>query len=100
MGSQRLVRQMLEKVIEKKVCEYAKTLGVLQFKLTSTSSVGLPDRMFINKSGKIYFIEFKRKGKKPTEMQLFIHRKLQGHNCNVFVVDDVDVGKKLIVELC
>ncbi len=91
---------MLEKVIEKKVCEYAKKHGVLQFKLTSPSFVGLPDRVFINKSGKIYLIEFKRKGKKPTEIQLFIHRKLQAHSCNVCVIDDVDEGKELIDELC
>ena len=36
---------MLEKQIEAKVCEYAKTKGVLVYKFTSPARAAVPDRL-------------------------------------------------------
>lgn len=87
---------MLEKDIEAKVCKYAKNKGLLVYKFTSPARAACPDRMIINPDGKIWFIEFKAEGKKPTEQQAREHERLRGHNVSVFVVDNVEQGKFVI----
>jgi len=87
----------LEKVIEQKVCDYAKQLGCLAYKFTSPARRSVPDRMFIMPEGKgVFFIEFKRKGKVPSPAQeVEIHKiKKQGVQC--FVCDSVDLGKFVV----
>ena len=86
---------MLEKEIEKKVCEYACSKGCLAYKFTSPNRAAVPDRLFIFK-GKVWFIEFKAPGKKPTAPQLREHSILATHYLDVFVIDDVEMGKMII----
>jgi len=83
---------MLEKDIERKVCEYARSKGCLAYKFTSPNRAAVPDRLFIFK-GRIWFIEFKAPGKKPTVPQQREHNILATHYIDVFVVDDVEEGK-------
>jgi hypothetical protein len=87
---------MLEKQIEAKVCEYAKTRNVLVYKFTSPARAAVPDRMFIRPDGRIWFVEFKREGAKPTEAQEREHHRLRQHKVNVFVIDNVEEGKTMI----
>jgi hypothetical protein len=83
---------VLEKQIEAKVCDYAKNCGLLVYKFTSPNRMAVPDRMFVRPDGKIFFIEFKREGQKPTPAQDREHERLRGHAVQVFVVDDVTTG--------
>ena len=83
---------MLEKQIEAKVCDYAKNCGLLVYKFTSPNRMAVPDRMFVRPDGKIFFIEFKREGQKPTPAQDREHERLRGHAVQVFVVDNVTTG--------
>jgi hypothetical protein len=87
---------MLEKQIESKVCEYAKTKNILVYKFTSPARAAVPDRMFIRPDGRIWFVEFKRQGAKPTEAQEREHHRLRQHKVNVFVIDNVEEGKTMI----
>jgi hypothetical protein len=87
---------MLEKQIEKKVSDYAKTQGYLSFKFNSMACRAVPDRLFITPYGFIIFIEFKRAGAKPTEKQELMHSKLRAQGCLAFVVSDVEDGKHII----
>lgn len=87
---------MLEQQIEKKVCEYAKEKGLLVYKFTSPARTAVPDRMFVTIAGKVFFIEFKRNGAKPTPAQEREHLRLKGHRVWVYVVDNVDQGKFII----
>ncbi len=87
---------MLEKQIEKKVTEYAKTKGYLSFKFNSMSCRAVPDRLFINSKGLILLIEFKRLNAKPTEKQVLMINKLLAQKVLVFVVDSVESGKDII----
>ena len=89
---------MLEKEIEKKVCDYAKEQGLLVYKFTSPSRMGVPDRLFITREGVVFFIEFKRAGQKPTPMQTREHERLVAQKVDVFVIDDVVKGK-LVIDL-
>lgn len=59
----------LEKHVEKKVCDYAAMLGILQRKFTSPGHTGVPDRIFIIPGGRVAFMELKRPGEKPTALQ-------------------------------
>ncbi|CAB4127064.1 VRR-NUC domain containing protein [uncultured Caudovirales phage] len=83
---------MLEKDIEAKVCEYAKTKGVLVYKFTSPARAAVPDRLFIRPDGYMWFCEFKREGQKPTPAQEREHHRLRQHKVSVFVVDNVESG--------
>lgn len=86
---------MLEKQIEAKVCDYAKELGLGVYKFTSPARAAVPDRMFIYK-GRVFFIEFKREGQKPTPAQDREHNRMRQHQINVFVVDNVEDGKAMV----
>ena len=86
---------MLEKQIEAKVCDYAKTKGVLAYKFTSPARAAVPDRMFIYK-GRVFFIEFKREGQKPTPAQEREHNRMRQQMVNVFVIDNVPEGKLMV----
>lgn len=89
---------MLERDIERKVCQYAEKNGWLTFKFTSPANRGVPDRLLI-RNGQVIFIEFKAKGKKPTALQTKIINKIRQYGCAVYVIDDLDDGRGLIDEL-
>lgn len=86
---------MLEKQIEAKVCDYAKSKGLLVYKFTSPARAAVPDRLFI-RNGRVFFVEFKRSGQKPTDAQHREHERLRQQNVNVFVIDNVEDGKVAI----
>ena len=87
---------MLEKVIEKKVKDYARSKGLLAYKFTSPSRAAVPDDLFITPDGAMFFCEFKAEGKKPTTAQAREHQRLREQKVNVFVIDNVDEGKIMI----
>ena len=87
---------MLEKQIEAKVCEYAKTKGALVYKFTSPARAAVPDRLFIAPDGRMWFCEFKRGGQKPTAAQEREHLRLREHGVTVFVVDNVGDGEAMV----
>ncbi len=86
----------LEKDIEKKVCEYARSLKMLVYKFTSPSRRSVPDRMFITEMGEVWFIEFKRRGEVPTAAQAVEIAKIRKTGVAVFVVDNVEQGKRIV----
>lgn len=90
---------MLEKKIEKLVCDYATSEGVLNYKFSSPARAAVPDRMFINEKGLVWFVEFKREGQVPTPAQKREHDRLRRQNINVFVIDNVKDGKSMITTM-
>ena len=86
----------LEKDIESKVREFAMKQGCLVYKFTSPAKRSVPDRMFVNPGGRVWFIEFKRKGEKPTPAQAVEIAKLQKQGVSVYVVDNVATGKQVV----
>lgn len=87
---------MLEKQIEKAVCDHAKKAGLLVYKFSSPGHAAVPDRLFVLPTGDFFFIEFKAPGRKPTLPQKREHDKLAGHNVTVYVVDNVMSGMSII----
>jgi hypothetical protein len=89
---------MLEREIENRVVKYAKDRKFLAYKFTSPSNRSVPDRLLISPTGKIFFIEFKRKGKLPTKLQDFTIQTFKSRGVSVSIIDDCDKGKLLIDE--
>ena len=87
---------MLEKEIEKQVCDYARKRGFLVYKFSSPGRVSVPDRIFISPDGRVIFIEFKAQGKKPTKGQMREMEKLKAQCCYVDWLDNVDRGKEIV----
>ena len=56
----------------------------------------MPDRMFIAPGGRVFWIEFKRLGEKPTAGQEVEIAKIRGKGGIVWVIDDVAKGKQVI----
>lgn len=87
---------LLEKDIERRVCDYAKSKLWLTYKFTSPNRAAVPDRLFITPFGRVIFIEFKREGQKPTLQQLREHERLARQGCTVRVIDNVPAGMALV----
>jgi hypothetical protein len=99
---------MLEKQIEKKGNDYAKSLNVTNYKFTSPGHSGVPDRIYIREiplflrtliAKYIRFVEYKREGQKPTGPQSREHLRLQALGFRVDVVDSVEDAQRVINDM-
>lgn len=89
----------LEKDIESKVVSFARSMNVLAYKFTSPAKRSVPDRLFVMPGGRgCFFMELKRRGQKPTPSQQVEIDKIRAQGVSVFVVDNVEEGKKVIRE--
>lgn len=90
------MKKMLEKQIEERVGTYAKEQGFLVYKFTSPQRAAVPDRLYITPRGKVFFVEFKREGMKPTPAQQREHERLREQGVMVYVIDNVVVGEFMV----
>lgn len=86
----------LERDVEAAVCTYAKGLGFYVRKFVSPAHRSVPDRLFISPAGVLFFIEFKRQGKRATPAQLIEHVEIEKYGPRVHVVDEARQGKAVI----
>ena len=86
----------LEATIERQVCAHAKSKGIPSRKFVTPNRRSAPDRIFLPGKGQCFFIEFKRLGKKPTEGQYREHTRLREDGYEVYVVDNITDGVKVI----
>ena len=89
---------MLEKDLEKKIVIKARKLGYLTYKFVSPSNRGVPDRIFISENGKLFFVEFKSKKGKLSELQKLKISELRSRKQSVFVVNDEELAMKILTE--
>ena len=87
---------MLEREIEKKVCDYAKSKGMLHYKFSSPAHLGVPDRIFFAPAGRVFLIEFKREGGKPTPSQEREAARIGMMSIDVYLIDNVEEGKAVV----
>ncbi len=88
---------MLEKTIEKAVCDYAKSRGCFVHKMQTArgGTGGMPDRLF-HYRGRTWYIEMKRFGGKLSALQTACIDDLRYHKIHVYVVDNVEYGRSII----
>ena len=90
---------MREKDIELKLVKAVKSVGGLCIKFTSPGFDGVPDRLVLLPKGKIAFIELKAPGKKPRALQIRRMKQLSALGFACYVVDNMDVIKKVLDEI-
>ncbi|MFA6718368.1 MAG: VRR-NUC domain-containing protein [Prevotella sp.] len=78
---------MLERDIENYLVRKVKAKGGIAYKFTSPQRRSVPDRLVVLPRGRIFFVELKAPGKKPTRLQVREHEILRGVGQLVFVVD-------------
>ena len=86
----------LEKKIEKKICDYAKSKGCYVRKFVSPNNRSVPDRLIIAPGGAVGFLEIKRGGCKPTKAQEVEIETLLKVGADAWWCDNVLDGKMLV----
>lgn len=86
----------LEKDIQKHVRAYAKSFDVMSYKFSSPSQRSVPDVVFIIPGGVVFWVEFKRRGEVPTAAQRVEITKLQQQGATVYVIDNIEDGKRAV----
>ena len=79
-----------ESVAERRVSEWwdARHGPGTRLKLNVQGNRGWPDQMYMIPGGRPFYIEFKRKGEVPRELQKYIHGILKERGYDVEVHDD------------
>lgn len=85
----------LESKIEKYGSDHARTKGWICKKYKTPGSRSAPDRIHLRR-GKVFFIEYKKYGKKPTKLQRKEHRRLRNQGFDVHIIDNRVDAKKII----
>ena len=88
---------MLECDIESWSGRKAKDAGWWHRKFASPGNRSVPDRVFA-KNGRVFWVEFKATGKKPTELQEDEHRKMREAGLTVYWTDSRE-GFAYILEM-
>lgn len=91
-----VTKKLLEEDVETAVCRYARSKGFKAEKFTSPNRRSVPDRIISGAGRKLFYIEFKRPGGKPTKAQARDHAERRALGFEVYVVDDIAEGKNII----
>lgn len=92
-------KPLTERQLEKVIKDTALKLGYLTYKFTSPSNCGVPDRIFINPHGYVFFIEFKSKVGKVTALQSKVFEDLAKNKVDVFIMNDIEQTTRLLKNL-
>lgn len=76
---------MLESEIKRRGAKLLESWGWMVVHLITTNTNGIPDSLCL-RAGQAVFIEWKRPGQKPRELQQYRIRKLQEQGFKTFIV--------------
>ena len=82
---------MRESAVESALVAFAKKNGIWTRKFSSPAHRGVPDRIFI-RMGKVLFLEVKRPGEKPTQLQEYELQLIRNAGGMAAWVDSVELG--------
>ena len=75
-----------ERDIESSLRRQVEKMGGKFMKFTSPGNDGVPDRIAILPGGRVWFVELKREGEKPTAVQKWQMEQLRKMGCNVALI--------------
>ena len=87
---------MQERQIEIKLKCAVKDRGGLALKFVSPGVVGVPDRIVLAQSGKVYFVELKAPGKRLSPRQIKMAAVLERIGHKVWVIDSMEKVKEFV----
>lgn len=96
-GIQKATRKILERDVQAASVRWMRDRGYWARKFASPANRSVPDYIF-GRDGFTLFVEFKRKGGKPTVAQEEEHKAMRAAGLGVHIVDDFDDFKKRAVE--
>lgn len=96
----RLEKDTVEADVVRAFDKVAHALKLIPVKITPLGVRGFPDKMYLGKNRVIFFVEFKRPGKKPRHLQKIWHRLLKKMGFNVYVVDKIckETARRICLE--
>lgn len=89
---------MRERDIEKWLRRQIESMGGQAFKFTSPGNDGVPDRLAVLPSGRIYFIELKTDRGRLTPIQVWQQDRLDALGCQVRTIRGMDEARSFIEE--
>lgn len=89
---------MIETQVERYLALKVQDAGGLCFKFTSPGNAGVPDRIVIHE-GRVMFVELKRPGETPRELQRFIARKIRANGSFVYCISRKEQVDAFVAEL-
>lgn len=92
---------MYESALERKICDYIKSLGGKAYKWVSPGTPGVPDRIVVLPGGEIIFIEVKRPGLRDglSIRQKKVIATLEKLGCTVWRISDMGDLKERLKEV-
>ena len=90
---------MLEKEIERRMCEMIRKRGGLAYKFTSSGNPGVPDRLVITPAGIVWFVELKTETGKLSKIQKYQIKELEKRKANVWVIHGWEAAKEFVNEV-
>jgi hypothetical protein len=87
-----------ERAHERLLRKTAVRAGGLCFKLPAFLYRGIPDRLVLMPGGRLFFLELKAFGKKPTEVQLTFQKILQTMGFNSEIITGKDEMERFLHE--
>lgn len=88
-----------EKAIEHYFCEQMRRLSLPCIKQFNPYEAGWPDRLVLLPGGLCWWVEFKSRGKKPTQQQLMRHAKLRAIGHSVEVISSRSQAEDLVEKI-
>jgi hypothetical protein len=85
-----------ESEIENAFCKFAKSRGCSALKLIFLNKSGFPDRTVICPNGRVLFIEFKKKGKKLSAIQVVVKKMLESYNFSYYTCDEISHAESIL----
>lgn len=87
---------MREKEIEKVLVKRTEDAGGVAYKWSSPNCRGVPDRLCFFPQGKVFAVEVKAPGKRPTRLQQYHHGRLRQLGIDVLVIDSIEGVERFI----
>lgn len=84
--------------IENHYVKHAKNKGCKALKLIFLNKKGFPDRTTLCPGSRVFFIEFKKKGKKPSPSQRTVRAILRSFGFKYYVCDTIGQAEKHLDE--
>jgi len=82
--------------IENAFVKDAKKKGCKAIKLVFLAGRGWPDRTILCPGGRIFFIEFKRKGKTLSPKQILVKRMIEGLGFKYHMCDEIGQAEQIL----
>jgi len=95
-SNRRTLMKRRERDIESGLRRQVEKMGGKFMKFTSPGNDGVPDRIAILPGGRVWFVELKREGEKPTAVQKWQLEQLRKMGCNVALI----TGKREAIDWC